>query len=88
MDADQYMWSQGIQACGDISNKADTFAVKANSLITYYTFVEMFDFMQTQLTENLISGNLDVFENAPGLKAAVPHAPYSVSEALFQNKVT
>lgn len=82
--ADAYMWSQGIQAVGDICNKPDTFAVKRQSRIRYYSFVEMFDFMQESLTDNLISGNLDVFHTAPEPRSAVPHAPYSVSPALFR----
>ena len=36
----------GIVAVGDISNKLDTAACKAASPIRYYTFVEMFDFLQ------------------------------------------
>jgi len=83
-NADAYMWNQGIQAVGDICNKADTFHVKQESNITYYSFVEMFDFMQESLTEKLTSGNLDAYHSAPGPKSAVPHAPYSVSPGLFK----
>lgn len=82
-DADAYMWSQGIQAVGDISNKTDTIAVKEKSNIAYYNFVEMFDFLQGDRMKDLVSGNLHTFEVAPSPKAVVPHAPYSVSEALF-----
>ena len=44
--ADQEMYDGGIVAVGDISNKTDTAATKAKSPIRYYTFVEMFDFLQ------------------------------------------
>ena len=83
-EADDYMWKQGIQAVGDISNKTDTFEVKRKSKIAYYTFVEMFDFMQGDKMKDLISGNLHTFEQAPIPKAVVPHAPYSVSQELFE----
>jgi len=36
---DEKMWAAGIQAVGDISNKADTAEQKINSPISYYTFV-------------------------------------------------
>ena len=84
LEADAYMWDNGVQAVGDICNKADTFSVKQQSRIAYYSFVEMFDFLQESLTDKMISGNLDVFTSAPGPKAAVPHAPYSVSPGLFR----
>jgi cytosine/adenosine deaminase-related metal-dependent hydrolase len=82
--ADASMWESGIQAVGDIGNKTDTFSVKRKSRIRYYTFVEMFDLMQDQLGGALISGGSDVFDNAPSPKSHVPHAPYSVSPALFK----
>jgi aminodeoxyfutalosine deaminase len=84
VEADDYMWNQGIQAVGDISNKTDTFDVKRKSKIAYYSFVEMFDFMQGDKMKDLISGNLHTFELSPSPKAVVPHAPYSVSQELFE----
>jgi cytosine/adenosine deaminase-related metal-dependent hydrolase len=83
-EADAYMWSQGIQAVGDISNKTDTFDIKRSSKISYYTFLEMFDFMQGDKMKDLISGTLHTYEQAPMPKALAPHAPYSVSEDLFK----
>lgn len=82
-EADAYMWAHGIQAVGDISNKADTFRVKQVSKIRYYSFVEMFDFLQNHQTDEMIRGYVEVYEKAPGLRSAVPHAPYTVSPALF-----
>jgi cytosine/adenosine deaminase-related metal-dependent hydrolase len=81
--ADDYMWSQGIQAVGDISNKRDTFSVKQSSRIRYYNFIEMFDFLQGEMNLSF-SGNEDVLADAPEPKSLVPHAPYSVSKTLFK----
>jgi cytosine/adenosine deaminase-related metal-dependent hydrolase len=44
----------------------------------------MFDFMQGDKMKDLISGTLHTYEQAPMPKAVVPHAPYSVSAALFE----
>jgi len=84
---DKNMWNAGIQAVGDISNKKDTTKVKSSSPIAYYTFVEMFDLMQPQLTRSTIENYREVFkeQSNQGMnkKSFVPHAPYSVSEKLF-----
>jgi len=83
VEADAYMWSQGIQAVGDICNKKDTFEVKQKSKIRYYNFIEVFDYRQGDKMKNLIERNLQTFDVAPSPKSVVPHAPYSVSDELF-----
>jgi cytosine/adenosine deaminase-related metal-dependent hydrolase len=82
--ADQEMWENGIQAVGDICNKVDSFPLKSKSKIRYYSFVEMFDFLQENRMEEMIKGYKETYEKATGLKSAVPHAPYSVSPSLFK----
>lgn len=85
--AGQEMYEAGIVAAGDISNKADTAAVKSKSPIRYYTFVEMFDFLKDDWAQKTFDGYMKIFEqhSAEGgnRKSCVPHAPYTVSKKLF-----
>lgn len=86
--ADQEMYEGGIVAVGDISNKADTIAQKAKSSIRYYTFVEMFDFLQDAGAAQEFEKYKAVYDqhdhDEKNRKSCVPHAPYSVSKTLFQ----
>jgi cytosine/adenosine deaminase-related metal-dependent hydrolase len=85
--ADAEMQAAGIVAVGDISNRLDTLACKTDSPIHYYSFVEMFDFMQDAAAEKTFQDYLPVYEQQARTGgnrcSAVPHAPYTVSEALF-----
>lgn len=85
--ADTYMQQHGIVAVGDISNKIDTATVKQQSPIRYYTFVEMFDFLQDAAAQSTYEQYAPVFEGQSSengdQKSFVPHAPYSVSKTLF-----
>ncbi len=84
--ADEGMARNGIVAVGDISNSTDTLSVKRNSLLTYYTFVEVFG-LDGNRSEEIIEHAKYIeqkFHDA-GLHASVaPHATYSVSPKLWE----
>jgi cytosine/adenosine deaminase-related metal-dependent hydrolase len=86
-DQDMKMYESGISAVGDISNTSHTHQTKMKSPIRYYSFVEMFDFMQSAATEATIEQYRNVYKDqaheSGNKRSFVPHAPYSVSEGLF-----
>ncbi|MCB9308481.1 MAG: amidohydrolase family protein [Lewinellaceae bacterium] len=85
--ADKEMYDNGIMAVGDISNRSDTAIVKAQSKLQYFTFVELFDFMNPNHTERVIKDGGDVLKSysvgEKDMKSMVPHAPYSITKNLM-----
>lgn len=85
--ADQEMYDNGIVAVGDISNKLDTAAQKNQSKLRYYSFIEMFDFLQEGNAQATFEQYQAVFAGQStsngNQKSYVPHSPYTVSKNLF-----
>ncbi len=81
-EADQEMFANGIVAVGDISNLLISKQVKLRSKLYYHTFVEVFGFNRP--SQPVIESGLQLKQDFLPLRSSiVPHAPYSVSAALF-----
>ncbi len=89
-EGEQEMLDNGIVAVGDICNTPDTVAQKAAGRLYYHNFIETMGFLdqgaQARFTHSL--GIFNAFAGAYQLpiesNSIVPHAPYSVSPALFR----
>ena len=79
-DADKQMQKNGIVAVGDISNSDISLETKQKSKIYYHTFAEVFGLNDSK-TEVIFESAEKIINNIKG--SVVPHAPYSVSEKLF-----
>ena len=86
-EADQFMYEHGIVAVGDISNVWDSFEVKKNSPIQYFTFIELFNLHQPELIEKELIKGKELFRYAREQNmqvALAPHAPYTCSIELIE----
>lgn len=82
--ADRYMQRSGIVAVGDISNGADSFAIKQHSHIQYHTFLEVFG-TGSRAEENFRRAEQLYEQYSAQLKMSIaPHAAYSVHPQLWQ----
>lgn len=82
---DARMWAEGVSAVGDISNGADSFAVKQRSKIDYHTFIEVYGLRLDSLSA---AGELRRRAAAQGLRATVtPHSTYSLNERMFAEAI-
>ena len=84
LQADQQMFNNGIVAVGDISNQLVSKEIKQNSKIHYHTFVEAMGFNPERATTIMDYAVGIKNDFAPLPASVVPHAPYSVSPALFK----
>ena len=85
VSAEDEMMSNGIVAVGDISNTLDTLTQKAKHNLAYYSFVELYDLDPTRAADKIIAG-LEIqkqFQENCVRASLVPHAPYSVTNNLW-----
>jgi cytosine/adenosine deaminase-related metal-dependent hydrolase len=88
-EADKLMENEGIVAIGDISNNDLSAQMKKDSHLIYHTFVETLNLNPCLAQENIAKARnvKQTFENE-GLRVSItPHAPYSLSEKLFELSV-
>lgn len=83
--ADDEMFQNGIVAVGDICNNPSTIAQKANSPLLYHNFIEASG-LPPAVASSRFQRSLDLYKQYKQgwpSSSLVPHAPYSVSAALF-----
>ena len=84
--ADKDIWDSGTQAVGDICNLPITAAIKLHSPVTYYNFIELTGW-HPSVAESRYQNGLDcraIFNKNQLPNSFTPHAPYSVSGALWE----
>lgn len=84
---DRLMWSEGVQAVGDISNGEVSFEAKRLSNIFYYTFAEYFNMPPDDQLDNYFASKTTNVEAARKLGLSIspsPHSTYMVSDKLFK----
>lgn len=84
--AENEMWQNGIIAVGDICNNSLSTAQKIKGNLNYYNFIETSGW-HPQVADIRFEKSKNIFDvfTEKRLKASiVPHAPYSVSENLWE----
>lgn len=86
--ADQQMLQNGIVGVGDICNSLDSLAQKSYSSLHYHSFIEAIGFDPTA-AEAQFSQYEHIYQQfararAPQEASITPHAPYSVSDPLWE----
>ena len=85
VNAEAEMMANGIVAVGDISNTLDTLTQKAKHNLAYYSFVELYDLDPSRAADKIEAG-LEIqkqFQENCVRASLVPHAPYSVTNELW-----
>jgi cytosine/adenosine deaminase-related metal-dependent hydrolase len=89
-DAETALWHNGIVAVGDICNTPHTIPQKTGKRLYYHNFIETTGFVPATATTRFQTGRelWEQFRKAgnpvDNNNTIVPHAPYSVSPALFE----
>jgi cytosine/adenosine deaminase-related metal-dependent hydrolase len=86
-DADIEMYDNGIVAVGDIANTSDTILQKLKSRLYYHTFIETLGYREDK-AEAIFNEAVSLLQDykQAKLKAVIaPHAPYSLSRALWEH---
>ncbi len=83
--AEDYMLQKGIVAVGDICNTTNTISQKQKQRLQYHNFIETAGFINAGAEARFDSSQqvYDAFAAAVPSNSLAPHAPYSVSPALF-----
>lgn len=85
-EAEDEMFRNGIVAVGDICNNTLTIPQKTKRKLFYHNFIEVAGFLPS-LAEQRFQKAVDIFKEyaiLDGSNSIVPHAPYSVSDELWQ----
>lgn len=86
--ADEEMYDGGIVAVGDICNTTNSLQTKPGSKIRYHNFIEVLGFTQER-AKIVLDNYVDIYKEFvdAGFEkntSIVPHAPYTVSTAMFR----
>jgi cytosine/adenosine deaminase-related metal-dependent hydrolase len=89
-EAENSMLRNGIVAVGDICNTANTVEQKKAGRLLYHNFIETMGFIEGTATQRFEASRAvydqfaRLYRTPAESNSIVPHAPYSVSGALFQ----
>lgn len=84
---DRFMWAEGVQAVGDISNGTASFPAKVQSKIQYYTFAEYFNMPPDDEARAYFEEKTTHVAKARQLGLLIspsPHSTYMVGDKLFK----
>jgi cytosine/adenosine deaminase-related metal-dependent hydrolase len=84
--ADNYMYNEGVVLCADICNTSDTFALKKDSLISYFNLLEVFgiDPEKAEKRMNEITVVSEAARRNELMYSLIPHSAYSMSLTLLR----